>query len=239
MKWVVVLACAAGVARADRYPETFVDRPLVKYAGMTSLDLSEDLARYTSSGTRYDSELDVFIDHSWGLVEVSLHLVGITATADVAFPLGCDDSIAVAYTNYVPQTYLKYGDGESLHYVHKALVLPHALALYETVDLVATEESLTPAMARASAGTTFTASLGASAQVQLARRLAIDFGGGASFPVIHSTSLLVDPRASGDAYAEIVQTIHAWDFYANIGIGDLTGTRYAYGSLGFVHRWGG
>ncbi|MGE5185375.1 MAG: hypothetical protein ACM31C_25100 [Acidobacteriota bacterium] len=240
MRWVVgVIACAAGVARADRYPETYVDRPLVMYAGMTALDISEDGERYTTNGIRYDNQLDLDVTHSFGPVEVSLRTVGITADIGAGILLGCDDSIGGGFTDYVPQTYLKYGYGEFFNYVHKARVVPHVLALYERVSMNVTQESLTPAMARASAGTIVATSIATSAQVQLTPRLSVDLGGSASFPVAHSSSLLVDPRASGDAYVELVQTLHAWDLYAHLGVGDLTETHYLYGAAGFVHRWGG
>lgn len=239
MRWLVVLACATGVARADRYPETYVDRPLVMYSGMTSLDISEDFERYTTGGIRYDNQLDVDIEHSFGFVELFVRAVGITAPIDITFPLGCDDSIGVGFTLYVPQTYLKYAYGESVGYVHKARIVPHVLALYAKGNVSTTEESLTPMMMPASAGTAVVAEIEVSAQVQLAPRLALDAGGGVAFPVTHSASLLIDPRASGYAFAEIVQTFHAWDFYANLGIDDLTDARVLYGSAGFVHRWGG
>lgn len=240
MRWlIVVIACVTNVAHADRYSETYVDRPLVMYAGMTSLDISEDLYRYSAGTTRYDNEFDLYVEHSFGPVAIAFHGVGIETHFELSVPLYCDDELTATFTNDVPQTYLKYAYGEAIDYVHKARVVPHVLALYENVSVGVFEESLTPAMASASAGSAWGASIGASAQVQLAPRLALDVGGGAFFPVTHSSSLQIDPRASGDAHVEIAQTFHAWDLYAYIGLGDITDTHYLYGSAGFVHRWGG
>jgi hypothetical protein len=50
---VCVAVCgASGLAGAETldYPETSVDRPLVMYGGMTSLDVSEDFYTYTQTG---------------------------------------------------------------------------------------------------------------------------------------------------------------------------------------------
>jgi hypothetical protein len=84
---VAVVGVGRAAAAEPTYPESDVDRPLLQYSGMTSLDLGLDLPTYvhfdssgnaTTSNTalgRYKNA-DVVVSHSFGNVEVGARILG-------------------------------------------------------------------------------------------------------------------------------------------------------------------
>jgi hypothetical protein len=192
----VLLVLGGGVARADVYPETAVDRPLLMYRWMGSADLSLDLSHYTDSdGTKHvDSEGDVFSAFSLGRVEFSLHIVGASDTASASVQVGNYGAVRTSFEYYFPRTTYSYAFAQELGYAYKALVVPHRLALYFTGWTRLLEESLTPAMMPASAGSALWINVGASAQFQLTRHLAIDQGFTFYVPALREPADLADRR---------------------------------------------
>ncbi len=237
----LLLVVCGGAAQAEPYPETYVDRPQLLYQWMTSADVSLDLSHYTdSAGTKHvDSELDLFSAFSLGEAEFGIRIVGSTETLSASLQLGRYGVVTGAFEYYVPQTTFRYAFAETLTYAYKALVVPHQLALYFYGNARLLEESLTPAMMLASAGSVLFVNFGTEAQFQLTRRLSIQNGFSFGVPVAQSDGLLISPSSDAGTYVQMVQTLHRLDFYANASFGDLAGIRNVAGSTGLVYRWGG
>ena len=247
--WVIT-ACICGAAGAEpAYPETSVDRPLLLYGGMTSLDVSEDFYTYTQTGmdaagsptsaTKINNELDLAVGHSFGLVEVSARVVGVAAIAGASAQLGCDAAISGSLEWDLPQTTFRYSYVEGIGYSRRMLRIDHHLALFVGARAYLLEASLTPLNAPASAGTLLGGHAGVSVTVQLLPRLAIQTGGSVSGALEKSTSLADDRPAALGAFVALQQTLHHWDLYASLSLSDLTRSAKPFWSAGFVHRWGG
>jgi hypothetical protein len=246
----LAVCCASTVAGAEdsTYPQTQVDRPLLMYGGMTSLDVSEDIYTYTQSGmdvnghptstTKYNNTLDLVVGHSFGLVEISGRVVGAAAIASASGQMGCEATMYGSLESDLPQTTYRYAYSEGIGYSRRLLRLDHRLALFAGASAYLLEESLTPSNAPASAGTLLGAHAGASVTVQVAPRLAFQTGAGVGGTIAKTSSLADERPVAFGPFAQLQQTVFRWDFYANFSLIDVTRSARPYFSAGFVHRWG-
>jgi hypothetical protein len=236
-------------AQPLEYPETSVDRPLLMYGGMTSLDVSEDFRTYTQMGvdangnptsaTKIDNDLDLGLAHSFGLFQVSGRAVGPAAILGATAQAGCDATVGASLEWDVPQLWYRYAHAQGIGYTRRLLRVDHVLAVFAGASMYLVEESLTPANAPRSAGTLFGAHASATASVQLMPRLAFEFGAGVGGMLTKSSSLVDDRPTALGAYAQLEETVHHWDFYANFTLANLTRSASPFWSAGVVHRWGG
>jgi hypothetical protein len=248
---VVWLAVCCHVARADTpvYPETAVDRPLVRYGGMTSLDVSEDFYTSTQTGsdasgnptstTEINHELDLVVGHSFGVFDISARVVGVAAIAAASAQAGCDATIAGSFEWDLPQTTFRYSYVEGIHYTRRLLRLDHRLAVFAGANAYLLEASLTPTNAPASAGTLLGGGATTAVDMQLLPRLVLETGASVSGAIAKSSSLAVDRPAELGGFVQLQQTLHHWDLYANLNLSNVTRSARPFWSAGFVHRWGG
>ena len=164
MRWLLFAVALVGAGRAaaaePTYPESDVDRPLLQYSGMTSLDLGLDLPTYvhfdssgnaTTSNTalgRY-TNADVVLSHSFGNVEVGARILG-----DPSGPYA--QARALAYLGPIPGALLmtaqikapssdsvadhEYTEGAG--YTYKLAIVPHQLAVLADANLSISELGL-------------------------------------------------------------------------------------------------
>lgn len=265
MRLRYVVAAAVGVGRtaiADpTYPESDVDRPLLMYGGMTSLDLGLDLPTYAqttvdASGNAMTSTTtlghyryaDVVFLHSFGSVEIGGRILD-----DVSGPYV--QGQALAYLGPIPgalsitaqvkvsEDYSVYTHDytETVGYLYKLAVVPHHLALLGAASLGISEFALKPtAMSPPAppAGTYVGGSVGVTAEVQVTTQFAIAIGASAYAP-IHRPAAADTGSASLGTSTSLLYALRHWDFYGQLGLGDVTDSRTPFASIGVVHRWGG
>jgi len=238
---VVALLAASTVAHADgEYPETSVDRPLVMYGGMTFVDVAADFYAHTDAGaTKVSGGPDIALGHSYGPVQVSGRLVGISAIAGATVQVGCDGVIFGSVAWVIPNSAVVYGYAQDIGYSHRLVRIDHRFALFARAGASLAEASLTPSDEPATRGVVFVGRAGASATVQLLPRLALFAGLTVSGPFARSGSLTADDVTGVGGNLAIQQTLHHWDLYANASINDFTSTARVFWSAGFIHRWGG
>jgi hypothetical protein len=262
MRWLLFVAVALGgiraAAAAPTYPESDVDRPLLLYGGMTSLDLGLDLPTYveatvdasgnaTTSKTTLGDYLDgdFVVSHSFGSVEIGARILGnpsgpyaqarlLTYLGPVPGALSIDAEIKDPLRSSV----IDHEYSEDIGYSYKAVVVPHQLALIAGANVNITELAFKPLAMSRPAGTDVFGGVGLTAEAQITPLFAIAAGAGVYFP-IHQPPELGTSSTELETSMSLIYVLHHWDFYGQLGLGDITSSRMPFANIGAVHRWGG
>ncbi|MBV8763241.1 MAG: hypothetical protein JO257_38515 [Deltaproteobacteria bacterium] len=164
--WFVVAIVGAGRAAAAEptYPQSEVDRPLLLYGGMTSLDLGLDFPTFvettldangnamTSKSTLgHYHDADVVVLHSFGNVEIGArvlgHPTGPYLQGRVLAYLGPVPG-AVSITAQIkapqPSSVIDHEYSENVGYTYKRTVVAHQLAIEADAYASFSELSLKP-----------------------------------------------------------------------------------------------
>ncbi len=260
----IAIAVALGTARAASaqaatdpprgFPEAEVDRPLVLFAGMTSLDISVFLptlriaitdamgnTTFPVSRLGHYVRLAASVEHAFGMLQpfvgYSNFTFGTTLDAGARVGLGCYGAIDVVVSDDVRNGNVDYSYREQLDYIYKAIVVPHRFSLAGRVGATTSELRLTPFMQPTVSGTYFTVFVHADAELQLTSRLALATGATVDLPAYASPGLTPESTTL-NPYVQLLFAYRRWDFYANLGASDVTRTPFPYASFGLVHRWG-
>jgi hypothetical protein len=259
MRLLVSVVAVAGVGRVaaaePSYPESDVDRPLLLYSGMTSLDLGLDLPTYvhfdtSGNATKSNTALgryrnaDVVLSHSFGNIEVGARILG-----DPSGPYA--QARAIAYLGPIPgalsmtaQIKAPSSDSvadheytEGVGYMYKLAIVPHQLAVLAAANVSVSELGLKPIAMSPPAppsGTYVYAGIGLTAEVQLAAPFAIAVGAGLSGP-IRQPHELGTGSAALETSMSLLYALHEWDFYCQPGLTDITSSRRPFVNFGAVH----
>ena len=253
---IALVRVASAQPATPEYPEADVDRPLLMYAGMTRLDISLDFPTYVTTSTDpvtgltttstsslgHTSNIDIAVAHSFGPAEVTGQLVGDNGTADVyagvRIRIDSRSAFDLELGFEIPEGNIRYDYFQDFGYVYRALRVPQHFVLYGFVGGSTTEFAVQPPTDFASPGYYTAASVGGSAEVQLASRLSLYVTPRLSIPISHSSRPTPAATSLGESSGLLLVLGH-WDFYAQLAFDDVTGHRHPFANAGFVHRWGG
>jgi hypothetical protein len=240
---------ATAAAEPQEYPLAEVDRPLVMYAGMATIDVSVDFATYTQSiatgtgGTMQtrislgDSrDVDIVGMYSFGSVDVELGGVGSELLAASHLATGDVGAVHLTLSTTVPRGN-DHDYGQTLGYTAKVRVVPHRLAAFAYVNATLRELATYPdgGGPMSGSGERLSTSFGAGAQIQLTSRLALIAQPNLVIPVAHHGVPATTTEL--DAFSELELAFRDWDLYAQFALDDVTNARLPFASAGFVHRW--
>jgi hypothetical protein len=259
--FVVATVIAASTAAADpapSYPISEVDRPLVLYAGMTTLDLGLDFPTYLHTTVEPDgtysvskttlghyTDADVVLTHSFGTVQIGGRILGnpsgpfaelraLTMLGPVPGALG----LTADFKAPQPSSTIDYEYSQVLYYSYKVALVPHQLALDAAANVELTEAALKPDNGAAPAGTQIFSAIGVAVEAQIMPQLAIN-GAANLFVPLRTPEGLGTYFTSVAASTGLLYALGHWDFYAQLGISDVSHYRLPFLNVGAVHRWGG
>jgi hypothetical protein len=174
---------------SPEYPLAITDRPILLYPGMTELDLSEDFPTYTRTtvdamgnatttrtGLADNRTPALNVAHAFGPVQVSVGL-GQLAGAEVNLNTGV---VPEVLTLWVSSSFLSkyqdpnfYYDRQGFGIGHKVHVAPGRFAVYGGGSVSLIEHASTLDNGMVSADHVVWLGVGATAELQLTRRLAV------------------------------------------------------------------
>ena len=220
-------------------------------SGVFRLDFSFDRSSYlqdvvdangktttivTSSGHEHDA--DITVAYGLGPVELGARIVFQLAQLGASVDLGSGLGVVTALFQYYMSTSTRpYDYAQVVGYHNKLIAIPKRLSFNGAVSARLSEISLTPEGMPPASGTTFSISAGASATVQIVRRVSFTAGASVGKVISYSPGLVYNDGAALSLYSLVEVTFHRWDLYAQGGFDDLTRTKLPFAAAGFVHRW--
>lgn len=247
---VLVLITAAGraVRGDDGYPPELTDRPLLRPAGMWALDLGVDLPeafttttdmgkKTSTSSSLGDTVIpDLELGRSFG--QVSLFAgIGSTFYGGVDLQLGDRPvNVFASYGVFPHVDNIHHYDAEAIGVAYKHLVAAHRLALYADASVRALELDVGAMGGQpASSGVITSASAAVSAEVQLARRLALSIGPDVGVPISNSSNLVTSLAGGGGS--SLLLALGRFDLSTAFGAHWIRGHRLLTISFGGELRW--
>ncbi len=231
---LVMWVWSAGVAHADEYPVSDVDRPLLLSPGMTAFDIAADVSTYiatsdpnTGQPTSYthDTTSTLAIAHQFGRFEVNVDAysrdlaatVLVRTTDGAAVFIGGDAFEDTTYVNanHVDTKAITSEYAQRAGYSYKLVAVPHRLAVYANVGLQAfmfdiVSNTISPTSARE-----LFLFGNVSAELQVTRRLAFSLSPSLSAPLAYTKVLGDVPAASIAAGA--IYAFRRVDIYVHRG----------------------
>ena len=230
------------------YPTSSVDRPVLLFDGMTTVDVSGevehlpdgalDLSDASAVTAHTRTTPGLALAHSFGRVRIGAYGTRDAAGASVAVQ---SSEVPWGYVELAAQD-LAVGAGggydykQSLSYFYKKLVTPHRFAFYMGFGANIAELKITLPTAVTTAGHIAAIAVNVAGEVQITERLSAALTARVDSVVDHSKELPSDQYL--DAGVRIRVATHRFDLYGTFAFPDVTHTTALAASVGALCRFG-
>ena len=232
------------------YPTVSVDRPVLLFGGMTTADLSADVAHFpagafdvaeaSSTTAHTHATPDLALAHSFGTVQIAAYGTRYAAGASVAVQ---SSAVPWGYAVVSVQDF-SVGDGDgggyeyaqNLSYFYKKIVTPHRFAFYSGFGAHLSELKITLPSTVTITGHVATISANVAFEVQATERLSVALTARVDSVVDRSNGLTGDQYL--DAGATMRVATHRFDLYGHLAFTDATHTAALAASVGALCRFG-